>query len=172
MSEPDLGGLGSADGTDTRREDTATIGDRTLAVRLFNQTWDLLDRADRSAADDRLLLAGALASRLHWEGVGNDENYAVGDWLVAHVAARLGYGELALDFATAAHDRVTAAGDEVPRWLLASTQEGLARAHAAAGHPQERDRFGAAARKTLTEVDDAEDRELIESQLATVPGLD
>ena len=60
----------------------------------------------------------------------------------------------------------------MPTWLVASTQEGLARAHAAAGHDEERDRWAADARRTLEAVDDDEDRELIESQLATVPGLD
>ena len=59
----------------------------------------------------------------------------------------------------------------VELWLVASAQEGMARAHAAAGHDQERDQWAADARATLAGVDDDEDRELIESQLATVPGL-
>jgi hypothetical protein len=47
----------------------------------------------------------------------------------------------------------------------------MARAHAVAGHDRERDQWAADARATLAGVDDDEDRELIESQLATVPGL-
>jgi hypothetical protein len=143
---------------------------RAVAVAAFNHTWELLE-SDRSAADDRMLLASALASRLHWEGIGADESYATGDWLVAHVASHLGYADLALDFAAAAHERVAAADPPVERWLLASTMEGLARAHAVAGHVDERDRWAARARETLATVDDAEDRDLIASQLATVPGL-
>jgi len=155
---------------------------RALAVGLFNRTWELLERRDNAtdltmasdggAADDRMLLETAMASRLHWEGIGSAENLAAGDWLVAHVASRLGYADLALEFAGAAHERATTAGPEVPTWLVASTQEGLARAHATAGHDEERDRWAADARRTLEAVDDEEDRELIESQLATVPGLD
>lgn len=144
---------------------------RALAVALFNRTWELLE-AERDDAADRMLLASALASRLHWEGIGTDENYAAGDWLVAHVASHLGHPDLALDFAAAAHQRAVEADPAVPRWLVASTQEGLARAHAVAGHEEERDRWAADARSTLEDVDDTEDRELIESQLATVPGLD
>jgi hypothetical protein len=143
---------------------------RALAVSLFNRTWDLLE-ADRDDAGDRMLLATALASRLHWEGIGTDENYAAGDWLVAHVASRLGHADLALDFAAAAHQRAVEADPPVPQWLVASTQEGMARAHAVAGHDEERDHWAADARSTLEDVDDTEDRELIESQLATVPGL-
>jgi hypothetical protein len=143
---------------------------RSLAVRLFNQTWELLEQTDRGPAGDRAMLASAMASRLHWEGIGTDENLAAGDWLVAHVASHLGYADLALDFAAAAHERAMSA--DVPAWLLASTQEGLARAHAVAGHPDERDQWAEDARRSLEAVDDDEDRELIESQLATVPGLE
>ena len=117
---------------------------RALAARLFNRTWELLE-SSRDAA---------------------------GDWLVAHVASHLGYADLALDFATAAHERASTADPSVPLWLVASTEEGLARAHAVAGHDDERDRWAADARATLAGVDDDEDRELIESQLDTVPGLD
>lgn len=143
---------------------------RALAVFLFNRTWELLE-SSRDPAADRELLASALASRLHWEGIGTDENLAAGDWLVAHVASHLGYADLALEFATAAHERAVGAEPAVPLWLVASTQEGLARAHAVAGHDEERDSWAADARATLDAVDDDEDRELIESQLATVPGL-
>jgi exoribonuclease II len=143
---------------------------RALAVRLFNRSWELLE-SPRDAAADRELLASSLASRLHWQGIGTDENLAAGDWLVAHVASHLGYADLALDFAAAAHERATAADPPVPAWLVASTQEGLARAHAVAGHDDERDRWAADARTTLQDVDDDEDRELIESQLSTVPGM-
>jgi hypothetical protein len=144
---------------------------RALAVRLFNRTWELLETA-REPADDRELLATALASRLHWQGIGTDENLAAGDWLVAHVASHLGYADLALEFAAAAFERATTADPAVETWLVASTQEGMARAHAVAGHDDERDRWWADARATLAAVDDDEDRERIESQLATVPGLD
>lgn len=143
---------------------------RLLAVALFNRTWELLE-SERDDAADREMLASAMASRLHWQDIGTAENYAAGDWLVAHVASHLGHAGVALEFAAAAHQQATAAGPEASRWLVASTQEGLARAHAVAGHEDERDRWAALARATLAEEEDDEDRALIESQLATVPGL-
>ena len=144
---------------------------RAMAVRLFNRTWELLEDADRDEAGDREALMTAMASRLHWAGIGTDENLAAGDWLVAHVASRLGHAALALDFAAAAHERVSTSSEELPIWLVASTLEGLARAHAVAGHDEERDAFAADARSVLEAVDDDEDREIVESQLATIPGL-
>jgi hypothetical protein len=143
---------------------------RVLAVQLFNRTWELLENP-RTPAGDREMLASALASRLHWSGIGGSDNYAAGDWLVAHVSSQLGYADVALDFATSAHEIAMAADPPVSAWLVASTMEGLARAHAAAGHDEERDHYAAAARRTLETVDDAEDRELIASQLASIPGL-
>ena len=150
--------------------DLAPEAQRALAVRLFNRTWELLD-SERDAAGDREVLATAMASRLLWQGVGTDENLAAGDWLVSHVASRLGHGDLALDFAAAAHERVSTSNEQLPPWLVASTLEGLARAHAVAGHDEERDAFAADARSVLEAVDDDEDREIVEGQLATVPGL-
>lgn len=150
-------------------DDLTPAAQRALAVRLFNRTWELLESGDRNAAGDREVLEIAMASRLHWDGIGTDENLAAGDWLVAHVASHLGYADLALDFAAAAHERATTT--DVPTWMIASAQEGLARAHAVAGNVAERDRWAEDARQTLEAVDDDEDRELIESQLATVPGL-
>ena len=58
-----------------------------------------------------------------------------------------------------------------PPWLLASTQEGWPGRTPCAGHDEERDRWAADARRTLDDVDDTEDRELIAGQLASIPGL-
>ncbi|HEX7187871.1 MAG TPA: hypothetical protein VF423_06580, partial [Actinomycetes bacterium] len=70
---------------------------RALAAHLFNRTWELLEQRQPpggDAAADRELLECAMASRLHWAGIGSDENLAAGDWLVAHVASHLGHAGL------------------------------------------------------------------------------
>jgi hypothetical protein len=144
---------------------------RSLAVALFNRTWELLDNGGSTPAEDREALASAMASRLFWGPIGTADNLAAGDWLVSHVASRLGYADLALDFAAAAHERVATAQPPLERWLLASTMEGLARAHDVAGQDAERDRWAAEARQVLETVTDDEDRDLITSQLDSIPGL-
>jgi hypothetical protein len=142
---------------------------RGFAVQYYNQTWDLIDQAERTPADDRRMLSLAMASRALWDDIGGDEQWIVGDWQVAHVAALTGHPDLSLDFAAAAYERASSA--DVPLWMKASTCEGLARAHAAAGHEAERDAWVLKARELLEQVDGAEDRALIESQLATVDGV-
>lgn len=156
----------------TEATDLDAAAGRALAVRLFNHTWELLEASTRGPAEDRAMLAAALASRLHWQGIGTAENEAAGDWLVAHVASHLGYADLALDFASAAHETAVGADPPVPAWLVASTLEGLARAHACAGHETERDRYAADTRRALESVDDEQDRALVAGQLAAIPGIE
>jgi hypothetical protein len=139
---------------------------RDLAVAAFNRTWELIDDNDRTAEQDREMLVSACASRYLWREIGGPEQIATGDWQVAHVASLLGHSAMALEFATAAY--AIASTSDVPQWLVASTCEGLARAHAVAGHEVERDDWVRRAREILAEVADAEDRDLIESQIATI----
>lgn len=148
-------------------DDDVNAWHRTFAGAAFNRSWDLIDKADRSAEDEAELLAAVFASRYHWEPIGNDENKAVGDWQIAHAASHLGLEPIAMRFATSALERTQAAGRD--DWLLASCYEGVARAHAVAGNAEERDRYITLARWVLETVDDAEDRELIESQISTIP---
>jgi len=145
-----------------------SVNHRKLAVGYFNAAWDLIDIKDRTPEQDRDMVGTALASRQHWiEAGGTDENLAVADWQVAHTASLAGFGHVALSFAQAAVDR--ADSSDVPTWLKASAHEGLARAHAAAGDKVGFDREVAVARALLETVSDAADRDLVESQLASIP---
>jgi hypothetical protein len=70
-------------------------------------------------------------------------------------------------FARAAVERTESEG--LPAWMQASGHEGMARACAAAGDRTGYDREAARARELLATVDDTEDRDLISSQLASIP---
>jgi hypothetical protein len=140
---------------------------KAFAVAAFNGAWELVDKSGRSPEDDRQMLTLAFASRWHWGEVGTTENRVIADWQVAHVASLLGQASLALTFAQAAYDAARA--DEQPDWLRASTAEGLARAHAAAGDRASYDVYAAEARALCEQLDEEEDRELILGQLAAIP---
>jgi hypothetical protein len=141
--------------------------ERQLARQLFNRTWELIDTRDRTDEQDQMMLVTACAAYLHWDAVGSEENRAIANWQIAHVASLLGYGDLALSHATSALGRVLAA--RLPAWLHASALEGLARAHAAAGNQAERDLYLKQAIEAVAAVVDAEERRLISAQIATVP---
>jgi hypothetical protein len=143
-------------------------GHRDVAVATYNAAWDLVDSPTRSVDEEDEALRLAFTSRHHWEQAGGgEEQLAIGDWFIGHVAAHLGLSELALRFSRRALDRVHAAGIE--GWLLASAYEGMARASAVAGAREERDRYAAMSRSTLETVEDPEEREIIEEQLGSIP---
>jgi hypothetical protein len=142
---------------------------RQMAVECFNRAWELIEAEERSPDQDREMLVLACTSRFHWGIVGNDEQWMVGDWQIAHVASLLGLGDLAMRHAPAALDVCRA--NDWSDWRLASALEGMARASAAVGDTAGRDRFAAEARRVLDTIEDKEDRELIASQLASIPGI-
>lgn len=144
------------------------VDHKKLASGYFNAAWDLIDLDTRTPEQAHALLGLTLTSRQHWiEAGGTEENLTVSDWQVAYAASLGGWGELALSFATAAVARGEAAG--VPIWMKASTHEGLARAHAAAGDKAGYEREVAVTRSLLEQVTDSEDRTLIASQLESIP---
>lgn len=139
------------------------------AKAAFNEAWDLIDLDRRTPEQQCEMVLRAAASRYLWAKAGGGDDgspLAIGDWQVAHVLSLLGAGELALLFARSAHARVVAGGWS--DWRLASAEEGLARAYAALGDRESRDRHAEACRRMLATLD-PEDRDVIEGQLKTVP---
>jgi hypothetical protein len=141
---------------------------RSLAARYYNAAWELIDLAERTPEQDRDMVTRAFTSRQHWiEAGGGDENLAVSDWQVAHAASLAGWSDIALAFARSAVERAERA--DAPTWLQASTHEGLARAHAAGGDRTAYEQEAQRCRDLLAQVDDEEDRALVESQLDAIP---
>lgn len=140
------------------------IDHRSVAVSTYNGCWDLLESA-RSAEDDRNLLSLAFTSRYHWLQVGNATQWATADWMVSRCAAVIGEGPLSMTFAKSAIEGVP--GD-APAWMRASMHEGMARACRAVGDAEGRAQHIAQARNVLASEPSQEDRQLIESQIATV----
>jgi hypothetical protein len=141
---------------------------RPLAIGYFNAAWVLIDTLNRTAEQDRDLITLTFAARQHWiDAGGTAENLTIADWQVAHAASLTGLSSLALVFADAAVQR--AESSDVPTWLKASAHEGLARASAAAGDEAGYEREARLTRALLDAVTDAEDRQLVEAQLASIP---
>ncbi len=142
---------------------------RRLGVDLYNATWELLERDDRSPADDDAMLGRAYASLYHWSQVPQVRaaNLGRGHWLVSRVHAVLALPDAAAHHAA----RYVAIAREggVDDWDLAAAFEASARAAAVGGDFEAADRFEAQAREALTSVGDAEDREVVEADLATLP---
>jgi DNA-binding transcriptional MerR regulator len=152
--------------TDTTRELPAEQ-QRQLAADLFNLVWELLERPGRSVEEDDRMVHAAHASRYHWGQVGQPTQIAIGEWQCARVYSVLGRAEPALHHARRCAEIV--AGHDVPDWLMASSHEALARAHAVAGDKAEARRQRDLAHTALQRVSDSEEREVVESDLAGIP---
>jgi hypothetical protein len=146
-----------------------TEWDKRFAKVLFNGTWQLIDKPDRTGEEDLEMLLSVMASRWHWGQVGEAEQVATSDWQVGHVAALIGMGKLALIFAN--RNLAIAISEGWDGWRLASAHEGVARACSVLGDKEGLDRHFAEAETALAGETDDEDRELIASQLATVARL-
>lgn len=140
---------------------------RKLAAELFNGTWTLLEKQDRTPDDDARMIHMAHASAHHWLQVGTPVNFSRSHWLCSRVYSVLGRPEPALYHAQLAHD--ICAGHGIGDFDLAYAFEALARAHAVAGNGGESDDWLERARAATADVAEAEDRELLLSDLAQIP---
>lgn len=142
---------------------------RQMAKDLYNDTWTLLEKADRTPAEDDEMIHSAHASRYHWgePGVGEPVNLARGEWQCSRVYAVLGRAEPALWHARRCLEINEANGNA--DWDIASAYEAMARAYLTAGDLAEVAKWKAKATAALDGIADADDRGPIEGDLATLP---
>ena len=144
---------------------------RQLGVDLYNSTWVLLEKADRTPAETDEMIHRAHASRWHWARVGADVNLARGEWLCSRVYATLGRGEPALWHARRCVEINEALPAEAREsWDLPAAYEAMARASLVAGDSASGALWKAKATTALADISDADDRMPIEQDLATLPG--
>ena len=161
MTAPTLDSLTDLDGAMHRR----------LGVALFNHTWTLLERPDRSAAEIDEMIHSAHASRFHWSRADGAQaiNLGRGEWQCSRVYAVLGRGEPALWHARRCLAYAQAADSGAEDWDLASAYEALARASSVAGDPGGAADWKAEAIAALDDIADKDDREVVENDIATLP---
>jgi DNA-binding transcriptional MerR regulator len=147
---------------------------RRLGVDLYNSTWTLIEKADRSAAETDEMIHRAHASRWHWARAEGSRtvNLARGEWLCARVYATLGRGEPALWHARRCLEIVESIGEDEGRasWDLAGAYEAMARASFAGGDTASGALWKAKGIEALDAIDSADDRMPIEADLLTLPG--
>jgi DNA-binding transcriptional MerR regulator len=144
---------------------------RQLGVDLYNSTWVLLEKADRTPAETDEMIHRSHASRWHWARVGADVNLARGEWLCSRVYATLGRGEPALWHARRCVEINEALpADSRESWDLPAAYEAMARASLVAGDTASGALWKAKATTALEAIADADDRMPIEQDLATLPG--
>ena len=64
---------------------------KKFTAGLFNLTWSLLDKKDRTKEEDDKMIHAAHASRFHWGEIGTSANFERGEWQIS--SARANYPE-------------------------------------------------------------------------------
>lgn len=140
---------------------------KQLAIDLFNQTWDLIEKQDKDQDEIDRMVHAAHASRYHWEVAGGPVNIARGEWLISRVYALLNRLEPCLYHA----DRclhVTLKAD-LKDFDLAFAYEAMARACDLAGDEVESAKHITLAEEAGAAISDPKDREYFFSELETIP---
>jgi hypothetical protein len=134
-----------------------------LAVSLFNQSWDILLKEDRSRKDEDLLLNMVHASLYHWRQIGAPINILRGEWMIAHVYTILGHKEAALYHA----ENVMSLKDEIlpTDWDLAYCYEAMARVMALYQDKDAFARYYQLAQKAGAEIQDEDARQQFDSDM-------
>ena len=124
---------------------------KQMAVDLFNLTWDLIEKHDRTETEDDTMLYAAMASRFHWGIVGTPLNFARGEWQISRVYAILGRSESAIHHARKSLRLCTEyhLGD----FDLGFAYEAMARAYKIAGDTAEQQKYLSLALKTAEKVE-------------------
>jgi DNA-binding transcriptional MerR regulator len=146
--------------------ETIDVDHRQLGVDLFNYTWTFLEKESRTRDEEEEMLYATHASAYHWlhaDGAG-PQNRARGEWQISRVYAVLGRGEAAVHHGQRCLDLCLENG--IGDWDLAFAYEALARGHKVAGNEDEFRRNLRLAREAGTKIADAEDRELLEKDVA------
>ena len=141
---------------------------RKIAVALFNRTWELLDKDNRTDAENAEMLTAAFTSRYHWQQVGDPTNFSVSDWQVSRVAAVLGYPDVADEYGR--RSLAIAATASLAPFYVGYAHEALARAARLAGNRDAVAEHLAAAHEMLDQVQDTGERGLLGADLADLGG--
>lgn len=152
----------------TKAEPMDPEDERRLAKSLFNGTWTLLEKDDRSREEDDAMLHMTHASAHHWRQVGRPENFARSEWQCSRVYAVLRRSEPCLHHAQRCLDicQENGLGD----FDLAFAYEALARGHAIAGDADEARAFTEQALTAADDIKEDYDRQLLLTDLETIPG--
>jgi len=139
---------------------------KTFAVNLFNQTWDLIDKEDKSQEEIDRMIHGAHASRYHWEVVGERVNLVRGEWLISRVYALINRAEPCLYHASRCL-RITLEND-LKDFDLAFAYEAMARACDLVGDEVEKAKYLSLAQNAGTLIKKTDDRNYFFSDLKTI----
>lgn len=141
---------------------------KKLAVDCFNQTWNLLDKRERTSAENEEMIHLCHASFWHWTQVKHHtlQNISIGYWQLSRVYAVVNNGERAMAFA----ERCVAVSHEagLAPFFMAYALEAQARAESLLGRVEDSRTSLRRAAKFVQLITDDASRQMVEADLGEV----
>lgn len=139
---------------------------KKLSADCFNRAWELLDKKDRTKEDDERMISLAYASLAHWRMREDctDHNLSIGYWQLSRVYAVLGQGNNAERYG----GLCLRVSSQEPPFYLGYAHEALARAALLNERRELFDKHLAEAGALAAKVDDADEKKMLEDDLATL----
>jgi hypothetical protein len=139
---------------------------RSLAVDLFNQTWMLMEKPNRSPEDNDNMIHGAHASCHHWGAVGDATNHSIGEWQISRVYTVLKRPEPALYHARRCLE--ISEQSSLKPFNIGYAHEAIARALSLTGDPEAAHHLKLAHEQAAA-ITDSGDQNILLADLKTVP---
>lgn len=139
-----------------------------FAIQCFNDTWGILDKAEKSEEDIEMALHLSHVSFWHWLKVEDhtDENVSIGYWMLSRVYAVAKKGKTALYYGNKCLD--ISLKSDLPPFSKAYAYEALARAYSIKGDEEAKKEALDNANKYAAEVKEEEDRNMLLGDLKTI----
>lgn len=152
-----------------QQPDKATIDQwqRWFAVECNNRAWELVEKAERTPAEEREMLDAAHAAAFHWAQVGEPINDARADTLLAHVYALQGDEGRASLYALRC--MAFCEHHDCEAWDLAFAHLEMALAAAVSGNEALHTKHYAMAQELGNRLPDEADRKVFSKQFARIP---
>lgn len=140
-----------------------SAANKHFSAHCFNKAWDLIEKAERTPEDDRLMVVLNQASIYHWlqRDDCNNQHLSVGYWQASRIQALLGNAAEALQLAEVCR---SFSGELTP-FYLGYAHEALARAYRLAGSSKDAARHLELAQQLAARIGDKSERQLLVADL-------
>ncbi|NHJ33610.1 MAG: hypothetical protein FK732_12185 [Asgard group archaeon] len=139
---------------------------KKFAVNLYNQTWDLMEKEDRTKEEDDEMIHSAHASRYHWGQIGTPIQFERGEWQISRVYAKLNRADAAIHHAKRCLE--ICKENHIGDFDIAFAHEGLARAYKVAGNDKEAKKHWELGKKAGEKIAKKEDKDYFMSELEKI----
>lgn len=131
-----------------------------FAKSINSRVWELLQKPERSPAENDEMLHAAHTCAYHWKFAGTAVHQQRAEWLISRVHVVLGQAAEALRHAERCFELTESNKDLMKDFDVAYAYEGLARAYAMTGSPQKAKEFYDLAQKAGNAIADEEDQSI------------